>query len=190
MDEPTSSLAEDTAESLLRLMSELISQGMVWRSCSLPIPCQKTFKVADRFVVLRDGKLVATTLAKDARESAIVEMMVGRPLSQHYLSQSEICDRVLRELQPLHARRASQREPVSRPRSPGRLDLVGGGVAGAIPMSFLESAQGLAADAPLSEHRKPSGPSGMAVPAVRCRSPRHLKLAGEPYSITRDAGLV
>ena len=44
----------------------------------------EAFKVADRFAVLRDGKLAGTTLAKDAREAAIVEMMVGRPMSQHY----------------------------------------------------------------------------------------------------------
>jgi ribose transport system ATP-binding protein len=82
MDEPTSSLAEDMAESLLRLMSELRSQGMaiVFTTHRLP----EAFKVADRFAVLRDGKLVATALAKDVRESTIVEMMVGRPLSQHY----------------------------------------------------------------------------------------------------------
>jgi ribose transport system ATP-binding protein len=82
MDEPTSSLSQDAAENLLRLMSELRSQGMaiVFTTHRLP----EAFKVADRFVVLRDGKLVGTALACDARESTIVEMMVGRPLSQHY----------------------------------------------------------------------------------------------------------
>jgi ABC-type sugar transport system ATPase subunit len=70
------------AENLLRLMGELRSQGMaiVFTTHRLP----EAFKVADRFAVLRDGRLVGTALAKDARESAIVEMMVGRPLSQHY----------------------------------------------------------------------------------------------------------
>jgi ABC-type sugar transport system ATPase subunit len=82
LDEPTSSLSEDVAENLLRLMSELRAQGMaiVFTTHRLP----EAFKVADRFAVVRDGKLVGTVLAKDARQSAIVEMMVGRPLSQHF----------------------------------------------------------------------------------------------------------
>jgi ribose transport system ATP-binding protein len=82
MDEPTSSLSEDVAENLLGLMRELRSQGIaiVFTTHRLP----EAFKVADRFVVLRDGRLAGATLAEDARESAIVEMMVGRPLSQHY----------------------------------------------------------------------------------------------------------
>ena len=82
MDEPTSSLSEDVAENLLGLMRELRSQGIaiVFTTHRLP----EAFKVADRFVVLRDGRLAGATLAEDARESAIVEMMVGRPMSQHY----------------------------------------------------------------------------------------------------------
>ena len=82
MDEPTSSLSEDVAENLLRLMVELRGQGMaiVFTTHRLP----EAFKVADRFVVVRDGRLAGAVAAKDARESAIVEMMVGRPLSQHY----------------------------------------------------------------------------------------------------------
>jgi ABC-type sugar transport system ATPase subunit len=44
----------------------------------------EAFQVADRFVILRDGKLAGKALASDARESKIVEMMVGRPMSQHY----------------------------------------------------------------------------------------------------------
>jgi ribose transport system ATP-binding protein len=82
MDEPTSSLSEDVAQNLLKLMCELRSQGMaiVFTTHRLP----EAFKVADRFVVLRDGKLVGTAAAKNARESAIVEMMVGRPINQHY----------------------------------------------------------------------------------------------------------
>jgi ABC-type sugar transport system ATPase subunit len=82
MDEPTSSLSEDVAQNLLRLMCELRSQGMaiVFTTHRLP----EAFQVADRFLVLRDGKLAGTALAGDARESAIVEMMVGRPMNQHY----------------------------------------------------------------------------------------------------------
>jgi ABC-type sugar transport system ATPase subunit len=82
MDEPTSSLSQDVAENLLMLMRRLRSQGMaiVFTTHRLP----EAFKVADRFAVLRDGRLVGTAPAKRADEAAIVEMMVGRPMSQHY----------------------------------------------------------------------------------------------------------
>ena len=82
MDEPTSSLSEEVAQNLLSLMSELRAQGMaiVFTTHRL----REAFKVADRFVVLRDGRLVGALLAKNTSETQIVEMMVGRPLSQHY----------------------------------------------------------------------------------------------------------
>jgi ribose transport system ATP-binding protein len=82
MDEPTSSLSEDVAENLLMLMRQLRSQGMaiVFTTHRLP----EAFKVADRFAVLRDGRLVGTMPTERASEAAIVEMMVGRALGQQY----------------------------------------------------------------------------------------------------------
>ena len=82
MDEPTSSLSEEVASNLLALMRELQPQGMavVFTTHRLP----EAFQVADRFVVVRDGRVVGRVPARDANEAAIVEMMVGRPMNQHY----------------------------------------------------------------------------------------------------------
>ncbi|RWB67250.1 MAG: sugar ABC transporter ATP-binding protein, partial [Mesorhizobium sp.] len=82
MDEPTSSLSEEMADSLLRLMCELRSQGMAIVFTTHRMP--EAFRVADRFVVVRDGRNVGKAGAKDIDEATIVEWMVGRPMDQHY----------------------------------------------------------------------------------------------------------
>lgn len=82
MDEPTSSLSEEVASNLLVLMRELTQTGMaiVFTTHRLP----EAFEVADRFVVVRDGHVVGRVSASEANEAEIVEMMVGRPMNQHY----------------------------------------------------------------------------------------------------------
>ena len=68
---------------LLQLMTELKARGMaiVFTTHRLP----EAFKVADRFVVLRDGRVAGRVAGRAiANEAGIVEMMVGRPMSQHY----------------------------------------------------------------------------------------------------------
>ena len=82
MDEPTSSLSEEVASNLLTLMRGLSRQGMavVFTTHRLP----EAFQVADRFVVVRDGRVVSRVPASEANEAGIVEMMVGRPMNQHY----------------------------------------------------------------------------------------------------------
>jgi ABC-type sugar transport system ATPase subunit len=82
MDEPTSALSEDVAANLLRLMQELKARGMgiVFTTHRLP----EAFKVADRFLVLRDGRVAGGGTADRITEADLVEMMVGRPMAQHY----------------------------------------------------------------------------------------------------------
>jgi ribose transport system ATP-binding protein len=82
MDEPTSSLSEESANNLLSLMETLRKQGMaiVFTTHRLP----EAFRVADRFVVVRDGRVVGEASSGGASEAQIVEMMVGRPMNQHY----------------------------------------------------------------------------------------------------------
>jgi ribose transport system ATP-binding protein len=82
MDEPTSSLSEEVANNLLILMRDLRRQGMaiVFTTHRLP----EAFRVGDRFVVVRDGRVVGKVAADVANEARIVEMMVGRPMNQHY----------------------------------------------------------------------------------------------------------
>jgi ribose transport system ATP-binding protein len=88
MDEPTSSLSEDVAANLLHLMTELRARGMaiVFTTHRLP----EAYKVADRFMVLRDGRVAGGGRAGTISEAQVVEMMVGRPMNQHYPKASVI----------------------------------------------------------------------------------------------------
>jgi ABC-type sugar transport system ATPase subunit len=82
MDEPTSALSDEVSENLLRLIRELRGHGMAVVLTTHRMP--EAFKVADRFVVIRDGVKVGEARAAEATEAKIVEWMVGRPMDQHY----------------------------------------------------------------------------------------------------------
>lgn len=78
MDEPTSALTESEVEILLNLMRQLRSKGV---SCILiSHKLNEVFAVADRITVLRDGRSIATHVAKDINEARIIADMVGREL--------------------------------------------------------------------------------------------------------------
>ena len=79
LDEPTSSMTEEEADRLFRLIERLRAQGIgiIYVSHRL----HEIMKIADRIAVLRDGKLVGVTAAAETSEAEIVRMMVGRDLS-------------------------------------------------------------------------------------------------------------
>ena len=74
MDEPTSALSDAESEVLLRLVSELASQGVAIVYISHRL--DECLRVGDHFTVLRDGRLVAE--ASDVSLSWIVQNMSGR----------------------------------------------------------------------------------------------------------------
>jgi ribose transport system ATP-binding protein len=82
MDEPTSALSEEVSDNLLKLVCELRARGMAVVLTTHRM--LEAFKVADRFVVIRDGVKVGEASAHDATQARIVEWMVGRPVDQHY----------------------------------------------------------------------------------------------------------
>ena len=82
MDEPTSALSEEVSDNLLRLVCELRARGMAVVLTTHRM--LEAFKVADRFVVIRDGVKIGEAPARDATQARIVEWMVGRPIDQHY----------------------------------------------------------------------------------------------------------
>ena len=83
MDEPTSSLAEDQSEMLIELIKQLKEQGMAIVFTTHRI--MEAFGIADRFVILRDGYLVADTQASpEVTYEKVIEWMVGRTVNQLY----------------------------------------------------------------------------------------------------------
>jgi ribose transport system ATP-binding protein len=75
LDEPTSSLGYDDVQKLFALLRRLKEQGLGIVYISHFIEEVKT--VADRFVVLRDGRNAGGGLAAEATHHQIVELMVG-----------------------------------------------------------------------------------------------------------------
>jgi ribose transport system ATP-binding protein len=82
LDEPTSSLTQDDARRLFGLVRRLRQRGVavVYISHFL----EEVQEVADRFTVLRDGRAVGGGPAQEFPRDRIIELMVGRSLSEQY----------------------------------------------------------------------------------------------------------
>jgi ribose transport system ATP-binding protein len=82
LDEPTSSITSKDVERLFSLIRKLKEQGqaIIYISHFL----EELKEIADRFVVLRDGKSVADGLMKDVSKDDIVAKMIGRSLESLY----------------------------------------------------------------------------------------------------------
>jgi ABC-type sugar transport system ATPase subunit len=80
LDEPTSSLTHRETKRLFDLLRELKAQGcgLVYISHRM----EEIFSLADRVVVLRDGKSVFTSEMKGLKEEDLIQAMVGRNLDQ------------------------------------------------------------------------------------------------------------
>jgi ABC-type sugar transport system ATPase subunit len=81
-DEPTSSLSEAESEHLFTLIERLKARGvtMIYVSHRLA----EVFRLCDRLSVLRDGHYVGALARAEATPDAIVQMMIGRPLSEYF----------------------------------------------------------------------------------------------------------
>ena len=82
LDEPTSSITNKDVEKLFALIRKLKARGqsIIYISHFL----EELKEIADRFVILRDGKSVATGLIKDVSKDDIVAKMIGRSLDSLY----------------------------------------------------------------------------------------------------------
>ncbi len=76
MDEPTSSLFEDAAEKLFRLIADLKQRGVAIVYVSHKM--DEIFRISDRITVLRDGETVGTTDTAATTPDELIRMMVGR----------------------------------------------------------------------------------------------------------------
>ncbi len=79
LDEPTAVLTPQETEELFEIMRTLVDQGksIIFISHKL----KEVMTIADRVVVLRDGKVVGETTPQEASEALLAEMMVGREVT-------------------------------------------------------------------------------------------------------------
>ncbi|HEV3142685.1 MAG TPA: sugar ABC transporter ATP-binding protein [Gemmataceae bacterium] len=82
MDEPTAALTPPEAQRLLAIIRELKSRGIgiIYISHRL----DEIFAIADRVMVLRDGRHAGTRAIREVGRAQLIEMMVGRKLEQEF----------------------------------------------------------------------------------------------------------
>ena len=83
MDEPTSAISDSEVESLIKIVDSLKKQNVSILYISHKL--DELFLIADRFIGLRDGKIVGTIEnAKEAKKDDLIRLMVGRDIKNMY----------------------------------------------------------------------------------------------------------
>jgi ribose transport system ATP-binding protein len=79
MDEPTSAISESEVEVLFGIIEELKKENKVIVYISHKL--DELFRIADHYIVLRDGKTIDAGEMKDIDQDALIQKMVGRDIS-------------------------------------------------------------------------------------------------------------
>ncbi|WP_041606078.1 xylose ABC transporter ATP-binding protein [Halothermothrix orenii] len=82
LDEPTASLTDNEVDILLDILEELRNDGVTCIYISHKL--NEVFTIADHITVLRDGESVGYGSADELTERDVVQMMVGREITQMY----------------------------------------------------------------------------------------------------------
>ncbi len=82
LDEPTSSLSDKEVEHLFRIINKLRERGvgMIYISHKM----DEILAISDEVTIMRDGKYVSTTAAKDLTMNEIIKQMVGREITSRF----------------------------------------------------------------------------------------------------------
>lgn len=95
MDEPTSALSDAEVEYLFQVIRDLRQRGVAIIYISHRL--DEVFAIADRITVLRDGKVVGSSPARDITRLQLINLMVGRDLETQYpKAQVELGDTILK----------------------------------------------------------------------------------------------
>ena len=81
-DEPTSSLSDHEIDALFTAIRRMRDEGRAIAYVSHRM--REVFQIADRVTVLRDGQCVGSRRVDEVTQADIIQMMVGRDLSQMY----------------------------------------------------------------------------------------------------------
>ena len=83
MDEPTSAISDTEVESLFKIIASLKKQNVSILYISHKL--DELFIIADRFIGLRDGKIVGSIEnVKEAKKDDLIRLMVGRDIKNIY----------------------------------------------------------------------------------------------------------
>ena len=82
MDEPTASITVEEQQRLFEIVKELKAQGVTIIYISHRL--EELFEICDRVSVLRDGQYVTTVNIEETNKQHLINLMVGRELSETY----------------------------------------------------------------------------------------------------------
>ena len=101
MDEPTSSLTENEVQHLFRIINKLRDKGcgIVYISHKM----EEIKEICDDITIMRDGKWVATDSVKDLTTDQIINMMVGRDLTNRFPPKDNEVKEVILKVENLSA---------------------------------------------------------------------------------------
>jgi ribose transport system ATP-binding protein len=99
MDEPTSALAGNEAETLFAVIRKLAAQGttIIYISHRL----EEVFALADSITVLRDGRHVATLAAAQTDRRELIRLMVGRDVAEFFAQHRKPQERIVLSVRDL-----------------------------------------------------------------------------------------
>ena len=165
-DEPTSSLTEEEAEHLFRIIARLRERGcgIIYISHKM----EEILRISDDVTVMRDGTHVATRPAAELTLDDIIRLMVGREIKERFPKRESTAGEVLLQVRGLSGRYNSVRDVSFDLRRGEILGIAGLGGSGRTEV--LELLFGLS--------EKASGEVLLDGSAVRIRSPRDAKRAG------------
>jgi inositol transport system ATP-binding protein len=86
MDEPTSALSSSEVAKLFAIIRDLKGQGL--SIIFVTHRLEEVIEIADRYTVLRDGRLVGTGAVAETNVDGIIRMMVGRQVSELFARRS------------------------------------------------------------------------------------------------------
>jgi inositol transport system ATP-binding protein len=93
MDEPTSAITETECQQLFKIVNELKTEGVSF--IFITHKMDEVFKITDEVTVFRDGKYVATVSAEGLTRDKLIEMMVGREVSQMFPKEEAVIGDVI-----------------------------------------------------------------------------------------------
>ncbi len=91
MDEPSAPLTSSEVESMFAVVEQLRRDGVsiIYISHRL----DEIYRLSDRILVLRDGEYIKTLITKESKVQELIQLMVGRELTNSYPSRSACVDK-------------------------------------------------------------------------------------------------